>query len=124
MNIALLAGAVLAAFLAAAHSYLGERYLLMRLLAREDLPRMRGGTEFTKHTLRLAWHVTSLLALGHALLLVALASADGSAAATQAQIISATCAVSGIWAFFSSRGRHLSWVVFLLIAVLVWSGSR
>jgi len=50
----LLIAASLATLLAAAHSYLGERYILIRLLRREDLPKLFGGVEFTKHTLRFA----------------------------------------------------------------------
>ncbi len=56
MNPALVAAALLAVLLAAAHSYLGERYILIRLFRRGDLPRLRGGTTFTQDTLRLAWH--------------------------------------------------------------------
>ena len=55
------AALVLAVLLAAAHSYLGERYILIRLFRREDLPKLfGGGTEFTTRTLRFAWHLTSV----------------------------------------------------------------
>jgi hypothetical protein len=54
----LLAAATLTCLLALAHSYLGERYILTRLFRRDDLPRLLGGTGFTKRTLRFAWHLT------------------------------------------------------------------
>lgn len=41
-----------------AHSYLGERYILIRLFRRSDLPKLFGGTAFTVGTLRFAWHLT------------------------------------------------------------------
>jgi hypothetical protein len=43
-----------------AHSYLGERYILIRLFKRGDLPKLSVGTEFTKGTLRFAWHLTTV----------------------------------------------------------------
>lgn len=121
MRVALLAAATLTVLLAAAHSYLGERYILMRLFRRNNLPKLFGGDDFTRRTLRLAWHITSVLALGFAFLLAALAS--GGSARTEARIIAAASAGSGLLALVVSRGRHLSWIVFFAIAVLAWWGS-
>jgi len=104
MSTPLLVAAVLAALLAVAHSYLGERYILIRLFRREDLPKLFGGTEFTKHTLRFAWHLTSVAWVGFAALLTVLASSPGEAGQTQLRLISATFALSGLVAFFGSRG--------------------
>ena len=119
MSVLLLVAAVLTVLLAAAHSYLGERYILVRLFRRSDLPKLFGGVDFTKRTLRLAWHITTVLALGFAALLVVLASGGGSAR-TEARIISTTCTLCGLVAFVGSRGRHLSWIVFWAIAALAW----
>ena len=123
MNVLLLVAAALAVVLAAAHSYLGERYILIRLFRRDDLPKLFGGDEFTKQTLRLAWHITTVLALGFAALLAVLASGGGSPH-TVARIASAACALSGVVALIGSKGRHLSWIVFFAIAALAWAGSR
>ena len=122
MRLPLLMAAGLAIVLAAAHSYLGERYLLLRLFRREDLPKLLGGVDFTKQTLRFAWHITSIAWLGLASLLVVLASSPGAAQVTQARLIAATFGLSGVVAFFGSRGRHLSWLAFFSIAGLVWFG--
>ena len=54
----------LAVLLAGAHSYLGERYIMVRLLRRDDLPKLFGGVDFTKRTLRFAWHLTSIAWVG------------------------------------------------------------
>jgi hypothetical protein len=107
------AALVLAVLLAAAHSYLGERYILIRLFRREDLPKLFGGAEFTTRTLRFAWHLTSLAWIG----LAAAVVAPGRVA----EIAAATFALSGLAALAGSRGRHLAWIVFLAIAALAWA---
>ena len=122
MNASLMAAAGLALLLGAAHSYLGERYILIRLFRRTDLPRLFGSDEFTKRTLRLAWHITTAFALGFAALLAVLASGRESPH-VEARIIAAACALSGVVALIGSRGRHLSWIVFFAIAALAWAGS-
>lgn len=119
MSAPLLAAAALGVFLAMAHSYLGERYILTRLFRRNEVPKLFGGTEFTKNTLRFAWHITSVFGLGFAAMLAVLAS-GGATPRAQAQIISGTCAACGLVALVGSRGRHLSWVVFFAIAALAW----
>ena len=124
MRISLLVAAGLTTLLAAAHSYLGERYILIRLFRRNNLPKLHGGVEFTKQTLRFAWHITSVAWLGLASVLVVLAGSPGEAERTQARLIAAVFGVSGLAALIGSRGRHLSWVAFLAIAALTWYGYR
>jgi hypothetical protein len=108
------AALVLAVLLAAAHSFLGERYILIRLFRRDDLPKLLGGTEFTKGTLRFAWHLTSVAWIGLAAALVA--------PRRVAEVVALTFGISGLVAFAGSRGRHLSWIVFFAIAALAWVG--
>ena len=115
----LLAAAALTVFIGAAHSYLGERYLLIRLFRREDLPRLAGSVEFTKQTLRLAWHITTVLAFGFAALLTVLATGPLTTVVA-ARIIAVTIASCGVVSLGFSRGRHLSWIVFFAIAILTW----
>jgi hypothetical protein len=123
MRLSLLIAACLAVLLATAHSYLGERYLLMRLFRRDALPKLLGSVEFTKRTLRFAWHITSIAWLGLASLIVVLAaSSPGGSHLTQARLVAGVFGLSGAVALFGSRGRHLSWVVFFAIAGLVWFG--
>src|SRR5512147_713942 len=99
----LLVAAVLTALLAAGHSYLGERYLLIRLLRRDDLPKLFGGTEFTKRTLRFAWHLTSVAWLSFAAVLVKLSSHTPSRAELGA-LLAGTFATSAVVALVGSRG--------------------
>lgn len=124
MRTPLLIAAALTVLIAAAHSYLGERYILIRLLRRDNLPKLRGGVEFTKQTLRFAWHITSVAWVGLAGMLGVLASSPANTERTQATLIAAIFGASGVVALAGSRGRHLSWIVFFAIAALVWFGSR
>ena len=118
MNAALLAAAALAAAVALAHSWLGERYLLVRLFRRSDLPRLFGNDLFTRRTLRFAWHLTSIAWLGFAALLVALAGETIPTTATLARIVAATFGLHSAVTLIASRGRHLAWLAFGAIAAL------
>jgi hypothetical protein len=109
--------------LGVAHSYLGERYLLMRLFRRDSLPKLLGGTEFTKQTLRFAWHLTTVAWWGLALLL--LQAAQGELTAISAvRAIGWTAIVSGLFPLVFTRGRHLSWIVMFAIGALALTWSK
>lgn len=123
MSDALYAAAFLAIAISAAHSYLGERYILIRLFRRVDLPKLFGSDDFTKQTLRFAWHITSVAWLGFAAILVLLARGQLSTPAL-GLIIGATFLVHSVIALVASRGRHLSWPVFLAIGLATIYGTR
>lgn len=97
-----------------AHSYLGERYILQRLFRQENLPRLLGSPEFTQNTLRFAWHLTTVAWWGFAVLLVLVAHPPIDEK-TVGQVIAGVFAIHFLVAAVASRGRHLSWVVFLLV---------
>jgi hypothetical protein len=125
MNPYLVIAAVLALAVGVAHSWLGERYILMRLFRRQNIPHLFGSDDFTKRTLRFAWHLTTIAWFGAAAFLLILASSPLVASTRLlSRVIAATFLASAVIALVGSRGRHLSWVVFLLIAGLVWMGSR
>ena len=106
----LVAAAALAVGIGIAHSYLGERYILIRLFRRDNLPTIRGSDRFTKDTLRFAWHITTLAWWGMAAALVW----------DPTRAIALAFAASGVAALVGSRGRHYSWIVFGAIAALAW----
>ncbi len=114
--------AFLIAALAIAHSVLGERYILIRLFRRDDLPKLFGGTAFTKRTLRLAWHITTVGWFGFAALLIQVAQGSITPAST-VQIIGFASIASGLVSLLISRGQHLSWLVFFAVGglVLAWT---
>lgn len=98
---------------------LGERYILIRLLRREDsLPKVLGRTAFTAGTLRFAWHLTTVAWWALAYLVFALG--HGPVGRDELLlVIGITALVSAVFPLVFTRGRHLSWVVFLLVGGLV-----
>ena len=122
MSPAAIIGASLAFGVGAAHSYLGERYILIRLFRRPDLPRLFGSDLFTKRTLRFAWHLTTVAWWGLGTLLVLLAH-DATTARLGA-VISATFGATALLTALGSRGRHLAWPVFLAIAAAAWYATH
>lgn len=106
--------AFLAVALGAAHSLLGERYILVRLFRRENLPQLFGSIEFTTRTLRFAWHLTTLAWWGFAALLVQLAQGNLTPSSA-AQVLGCTFIASGLLPLFITRGKHWSWLVLFAI---------
>ena len=101
-----------------AHSVMGERYILMRLFKRTDLPKLFGSADFTTRTLRFAWHLTTITWWSIAALFIVMARAPITS--TQVSLIFGVMMLaSGIISLVASRGRHFSWVVFLLVAALL-----
>jgi hypothetical protein len=125
MNFYFIAAAILTVAVSLAHSWLGERYILRRLFRRQNIPHLHGSDVFTKRTLRFAWHVTSVAWCGLAALLLAFALLPlDTSALILSKIIATTFLASSVVVLIGSRGRHLAWVVFLVIAGLVWMGGR
>src|SRR5918998_4826783 len=97
MNFYLVAAAALAVAIGLAHSWLGERYILTRLFRRQDLPHLFGSDDFTKRTLRFAWHLTTVAWFGAAAILLILASYPLDASARMlSRAIAATFLVSAV----------------------------
>lgn len=123
MKIGLLIAALLLALTAVAHSFLGERYILIRLFRRNDLPQLRGSDWFTKRTLRFAWHLTSVAWLGLAGVLAASAQPMSPSVSVVVRIVAVTCLATSATIAFASKGRHLAWLAFLAVALLAWFGQ-
>lgn len=120
MRPSLVVAAALLVAVGFAHSVLGERFILVRLFRRHDLPQLFGSDWFTRRTLRFAWHITSLAWFGFAAVLLRVSSLPAGSAAGVLEAVSITFLASGALSAVASRGRHLSWVVFLVIGALVW----
>ena len=120
MNVPLISAAVLAVAIGAAHSILGERYLIGRILRITDLPTLFGDDSFTRQTLRYGWHLATVAWLGLAAVLVVLSGALPAVKVGDAVIfaIALTFLVNTILAVVVTRGRHLSWVVFAAMTAL------
>jgi hypothetical protein len=116
----LLAAAAVLVALAIAHSLLGERYILIRLFRRKNLPRLFGSDLFTQRTLRFAWHLTSVVWLGFAAVLALLARPGVPSRTGLLLTVVGTFGICGVVTLVASRGRHLAWIAFLAVAVLAW----
>jgi len=114
----LIAAACLTFLIGIIHSVLGERFILRCLFRRNNLPIIMGDVFYTKQTLRMAWHITTIAWWGLALILLRLAGVESSTKSDILIIISAVFAVSGLAALIFSKGRHLSWIIFFSIAGL------
>ena len=124
MNTWLMIGAVLIVAIGAAHSVLGEKYILVRLFRRDNLPHLLGSDVFTKQTLRFTWHLTTIAWWGFAALLVLYAGRGADAEVSALAIIEIVFLASALVTLIATRGRHLAWVVFLGIATAAWFGGR
>ncbi len=114
----LIIAAMLAIAIGLVHSFLGEKYILMRLF-RRPLPKLFGDDWLTKRTLRFAWHLLTVAWFGFAAILVLLYL--GMASQSNLLIAIATSfAITAVVAFAASRGRHLSWVVFGAISAICY----
>jgi hypothetical protein len=108
-----------------AHSWLGEKFILIPLFGRGKLPHLLGSDLLTKRTLRFAWHLTTAAWWGIAAILLVLSSdASVSSIRTVTKVIAVTFLTSAVVAFCGSRGRHLSWIVFLAVGLLTWAGAN
>jgi len=114
----LLVAAALIFFTGLAHSYLGERYILVRLFRRGGLPKLFGGTEFTEGTLRFAWHITTVAWWAFATLLL-LGHQGALSVGSTLHVIAVAAIASAALPIIFTRGKHLSWVAFLAVAALV-----
>ena len=123
MEASLYIAAVLILVVSVAHSYLGERYILIRLFRRDNLPKLFGSSKFTERTLRFAWHLTSVAWLGLAAVLVHMANPPLSMPLL-GNLIGFVFFVHFAFALVGSRGKHLSWPLFLAIAILTVYATR
>lgn len=112
----LTAAAVILCLLAVAHSLLGERFIISRLLRRNDLPKVFGSASFTAQTLRYCWHLTTVMGLGIAFLLIQLGNGDTTAALVRT--LAVTMFIATALAIIVTRGRHLSWVGLLMAGIM------
>ena len=124
MNPWLVIAAALVVFIAAVHAILGERYIIIRLWRQDHLPKLLGSDLFTKRVLRFAWHLTTVAWLGFAAILLLGAGWDGGMnTAAILNMIGITFLLSALLSLIITRGRHISWIVFLAIAVMAWLGG-
>ena len=125
MNVYLLIAAILTVLTAGVHSVVGEKLIISPLMKSRDLPTISGSVWIVRKTLRFAWHLTTVLGIGIAAILFYYAGIEtlGPEQVVIVKILSATFFASFLVSLIGARGRHPSWVAFLLAAGLTWLGA-
>lgn len=109
--------AALTIFIGLVHSYLGDRWLIRPILKLETLPIILGSRRATEHTLRFAWHITSLAWWGMAGLMVIMVTRPDMTYQAALWMFIIVFGLSGIIPL-ALGGKHKSWIVFLAISGL------
>jgi hypothetical protein len=120
MNAALLFAGTVAIALGLAHSYMGERQILISLLRRSELtPHALRRRHL--HSLRGAWHFFTIMVWTAAGLLFALATADLEGGTQIAvRVVAGYFAAFAVVVLVLSRGRHFAWLLGSVIAASAW----
>lgn len=111
----LLIAASILIILGVLHSVLGEKFILIRLFRRDNLPKIYGSDAFTKGTIRFAWHITSIAWFGFASLLFM--HSEGSSE-NILYVVSLVFLLSAALSAYFTKGKHFSWWLFLAVAIL------
>jgi uncharacterized protein (DUF486 family) len=112
----LIIGSLLLILIGFVHSFMGEKYILVRLFRNNNLPKLLGGDWFTKRVLRFAWHLTTLAWWGFAVILYLLSVPSENIRSEILLTITVVFALSGVVSLSFTRGKHLSWIFFFSIA--------
>lgn len=113
----ILVASIILALIGVVHSYLGEKYILMRLFRRDNIPRLFGDDFFTKGTLRFCWHIMSVASFGFSAILFHKPSHDEFTL----YVVGSVFLASALLSSFFTRGRHLSWVAFLVVSLICFA---
>jgi|CXWL01.1.fsa_nt_gi hypothetical protein len=118
----LLVAAGALALLGIMHSYLGERFVISRILALPNLPTLRGSQAYMSSILRWAWHLTSVAWWGTAGVLFS--TWMGGRLPAVGAVLAVTFALHGVIILVKTSPRHPAWPLFFLTAAAIWFGTR
>lgn len=111
--------AVLLVLVGAMHSFAGGPRLITPLLRQKGFPVILGSQRNGRVTLWFGWHALTLFWWALAAVLLTM-SVDQDAAGPALLIsLAFACGICGLAAIVATRGRHLSWVLFLLLAAIL-----
>jgi hypothetical protein len=105
------------------HSIVGERYILLPLCRRTDLPRLFGSADLTARTLRFSWHLGTVAWWGTGAIFCYMAQGHLSPAIV-AGVLAGVFLGSSVLTLVLSRGRHFAWLLFLAIGAIALYGSQ
>lgn len=122
MNYYLLIAGILMMVMGIAHSSLGEVKIIGPIQSLDVLPKVHGSVRGTKQTLRFAWHITSVLGWGTAIILFYFCqlTSFNNDQVFILMTLSVTFFLSFLVSVIGSRAKHPSWIIFLLVAILTW----
>jgi len=109
--------ALMLAICGVAHSYLGEKYVLGRLLALPNLPLLRHDVGYTQAIIRFAWHLTSLTWWTFSAILIILAVRPAGALRAIGIVLALTFLIHFLVIVVMAGRRHPAWSLFLIAAV-------
>ncbi len=115
-QIVLIVAALGAVGIGLVHSILGEQGIVKPVLNRMDWAGVPPDADFLNRTVRFAWHITTLAWIGLAVILLAPLVGMEADPAFAPLTIAVTFLVTGIVTLIASKGRHLAWIVFFIIA--------
>ena len=114
MSAILVIAALLTLGIGIVHSWLGERRIVMPILAgAEAIPTLRH--PMARRVVRFAWHLTTLAWIGFAAILLGLAFPAIPADRLALTVIAAAMLISGLVTLTTSRGKHIAWPFFLAV---------
>lgn len=113
-TILLVAAALLTLITAFTHSYFGEQRLIGPLVASSDGVMSR---TLAKQVVRFAWHLTSVLWIGQALLLLRAAFVPGYLDPMLIGGIGIVHLAVGVFDAVATRGKHIGWPMLTAIGV-------
>lgn len=118
----LLATGLLAFSLGLVHSVLGELLFFRHMERFQGLPSSLGGDDFWKRTLRVTWHIPSILGWAFALILIdfAFRAKLGGGDRFVVKTIALSQLLCAVVTLGGTKGKHPAWVAFLALAVLCW----
>ena len=111
----LAAAAIVLVVTAVVHTVVGEA-VWIRHLPRFEAPPLPFGSELAKRTIRVTWHLASVLALGFAALAWELARRPPDPFVTTT--LAVTFAVSALLVLAFTRGKHPGWIAIGAAAIL------
>jgi hypothetical protein len=125
VSASLLAAAVSTAALALMHSVGGEAMIFTHRHEFRGLPRFFGRDDLALPSIRVTWHVPSLLGAAITAIFARFASLDALDDSQRfvVHVLGVSLAVCGVLVLAGTRGRHPAWIGFFGVAAFAWAGT-
>ena len=119
MNTYLLIAAGISTFVGVMHSFLGERFILPKVLPLISRHLQPGG-RYTHDLIRYVWHLSSIAWIGLGVQLWLFAGMSPAEAARPAAVVAGILGATGLVVLVVFRGRHVAWpLLFVATACIV-----